>query len=67
MGAYAFTAMDDGNIRILCLNAPYHAAVIRPNGEVLESNMDDVEQDIVALYWERNKKYMEEKEYAEIL
>lgn len=67
VGGYAFTTMEDGNIRILCLNSPNHASVIRSNGEVLETNMDEVEQDIVALYWQRNKKYMEDKEYAEIL
>lgn len=67
VGGYAFTTMEDGNIRILCLNSPNHASVIRPNGEVLETNMDEVEQDIVSLYWQRNKKYMEDKEYAEIL
>ena len=40
---YAFMWMEDGNIRITGLNKPNHALVICPNGEVLETNMDDVE------------------------
>ena len=41
---YAFSIMDDGNIRIVGLNAPHHASVLRStDGEILETNMDDVE------------------------
>lgn len=64
VGGYAFTKMEDSNIRIVGLNTPNHASVIRPDGFVLETNMDDVELDIVAEYWKRNMKYMEGKEYA---
>lgn len=45
---YAFSIMDDGNIRIVGLNAPHHASVLRStDGEILETNMDDVELAIV--------------------
>lgn len=64
---YAFQQMSDGNIRIVGLKYPNHASVIRPNGEILETNMDDVEVDIVLGYWKHNQKYMKEEEYAEVL
>lgn len=52
--SYAFIRMEDGNIRIIGLNNPNHALVIRSNGEILETNMDDVELEIVIGYWIRN-------------
>lgn len=67
VGGYAFIQMDDGNVQIVGLKAPHHAVVIRPCGEILETNMDDVELAIILEYWKRNKKYMEETEYAEVL
>lgn len=57
---YAFSKQKDGNIRIISIEFPYHASVIQENGEVLETNMDDVEIDIVNDIWNRNKKYMED-------
>lgn len=47
---YAFMWMEDGNIRITGLNKPNHALVICPNGEVLETNMDDVEGKLQSLF-----------------
>ncbi|MDE5676239.1 toxin-antitoxin system, toxin component [Phocaeicola sp.] len=64
---YAFMQMEDGNIRIVGLKNPNHALVMRSNGEILETNMDDVEIEIVMEYWPRNQKYMKEDKYAEIL
>lgn len=63
---YAYSIMEDGNIRVLKLAAPSHALVMTPEGEALETTMDDVELEIVAGYWKRNKKYVEES-YAEVL
>jgi hypothetical protein len=57
---YAFLKQEDGNIRIISIESPYHASVIQENGEILETNMDDVELDIVNDIWKRNKKYMED-------
>lgn len=37
VGGYAFSKMDDRNIRIVGLNSPNHALVICPNGEILET------------------------------
>lgn len=66
VAGYAFSKMDDGNVRIVNIHPPHHAAVIRANGEMLETNMDNIEFSIVMDYWHRNKKLMEEQ-YAEVL
>ncbi len=57
---YAFNKTDDSNIRVLDLNEPHHALLMSPQGEVLETTMDDVELSIVEDYWNKNRKYMEE-------
>ena len=36
-------------------------------GDIYETTMDDIEINIVLGYWEKNKKYMEENAYAEVL
>lgn len=64
---YAFTKSEDGNIRVLHIRPPYHALVISPEGDIYETTMDDIEINIVLGYWEKNKKYMEENAYAEVL
>lgn len=64
VGGYAFCLMDGGNIKVVGINAPNHVSVIRPNGEVLETNMDDIELDIISEYWQRNKIIVEEEMYA---
>ena len=64
---YAFSQIGEDNIRCVGINKPHHAAIMRQDGEVLETNMDDVELDIVGEYWQKKKKYMEEEQYAEIL
>jgi len=58
VNGYAFTK-DDKNIKVLNLNRPDRAALIRKNGEVLETSMDDIELDIILDYYRRNEKYME--------
>lgn len=64
INGYAFTN-DNGWIRVLNLNCPNHAAVIY-NDKVVETNMDDIENQIVMDYYQSNKRFMEEQ-YAEIL
>ncbi len=59
INGYAFTKYN-GNIRILNLNNPAKAAVISRDGEVLETDMDDIELAIIKDYYRRNGKYMEE-------
>lgn len=57
---YAFSQAENGFIHIVNLHAPYHALVMDRNGETLETNMDDIEINIVLKYWRRNKKLLEE-------
>lgn len=58
INGYAFTK-DDERVRVLNLNCINHAAVIL-NDKVVETNMDDVEKEIVMDYYSRNKEFMEE-------
>ncbi len=60
VGGYAFSQAEENFIRIVDLHAPFHALVINQKGEVLETNMDDIEINIVLKYWNRNKRIMEE-------
>lgn len=61
---YAFSKLEDGNIRIISIEPPYHASILQPDGEIVETDMDDIEMEIVNDYWKRNKKYMEDSIYA---
>lgn len=58
INGYAFTK-DNERVRVLNLNCINHAAVIL-NDEIVETNMDDVEKEIVMDYYKRNKQFMEE-------
>lgn len=64
VNGYAFTK-DGEVIRVLNLNYINHAAVIR-DGKIVETNMDDIENEIVMDYYTRNKQFMEEED-AEVL
>ena len=57
INGYAFTKVGD-YIRVLNLNCVNHAAVIL-NGKIVETNMDDIENQIVMDYYDQNKQFME--------
>lgn len=57
---YAFMQKKDNLLHIVSLHAPFHALIVSKNGEVLETNMDDIEISIVLNYWNRNKKTFSE-------
>ena len=57
INGYAFTN-NAGRIRVLNLNCINHAAVIY-NEEMVETNMDDIESEIVMGYYKDNKEFME--------
>ena len=59
VNGYAFTE-ETGMIRVLNLKHPDRACVLTPNGEIAETTMDDIELSIVAGYYQKNKKYLEE-------
>lgn len=54
VNGYAFT-LEGGLIRVLNLRMPSSAAVFSRDGEMLETNMDDIEISIVDDYLRRNR------------
>ena len=63
VNGYAFSEIENGFISILNLNHPDCAMVINHNGEIIETNMDQIEQKIVMDLCKRNLQFME-AEYA---
>lgn len=59
INGYAFTRKED-RIHVLNLNNPDKAVVFSPDGEVLETTMDDIELSIASRYLLQNLKYMED-------
>ena len=62
VNGYAYTK-DKGCIRVINLNNLSHAAVIY-NDKIVETNMDEIESQIVLDYYFQDKEFIEEKEYA---
>lgn len=58
VNGYAFTK-DNEWVRVLNLNFKNHAAVILDD-KIVETNMNDVENEIVMDYYRHNKQFMEE-------
>ena len=58
INGYAFTR-DGEYIRVLNLNCLNNAAVIYKD-KIIETNMDDIEKQIVEDYYQTNKQFMEE-------
>ena len=61
VNGYAYTK-DKGYIRVINLNNLSHAAVIY-NDKIVETNMDDIESQIVLDYYLQDKEFVEEKVY----
>ena len=55
---YAFTR-DDELIRVFNLNDRESSMVITPEGVMVETNMDEIEQALVLDIWSKNSKYRE--------
>ncbi len=55
---YAFTKNGDF-IRVFNLNDKESSMVISPDGTMLETNMNEIEQALVMDIWCKNAKYME--------
>ncbi len=55
---FAFVRFENG-IRIFDLNNKKGVAVISKDGELVETNMDDIELKIAQKYLNRAEKYME--------
>lgn len=58
INGYAFTKEGE-YVRVLNLNRINHAAAIY-GGKIVDTNMDDIENQIVMDYYEQNKQFMED-------
>ena len=61
VNGYAYTK-DKDYIRVINLNNLSHAAVIY-NDKIVETNMDEIESQIVLDYYLQDKEFIEEKVY----
>ncbi len=59
INGYAFTKSTEG-FKVLNLNNPKKALLLSLNGEILETSMDDIENQIVKDYFNNNKKFLED-------
>ena len=55
---YAFSKLEDGNIRVLHIRPPHHALLMSPEGDIYETSMNDIEIDIVLGYWTKNTSHL---------
>lgn len=60
VAGYAFMKREDGFISILNLERPTSAMVVNMNSELLETNMDEIEQNIVLDLCKKNLQFMED-------
>ena len=60
VNGYAFNDYEGGLIRILNLNHPDCAMVVNRSCEIIETNMDQIEQQIVVGLCRRNLQFMED-------
>ncbi|MCD8300310.1 MAG: hypothetical protein LUC41_03955 [Clostridiales bacterium] len=65
INGYAYTKENE-KIRVLNLNNVLSAAVLSSEGEILETNMPDIEAAIAVKYYTQNREFMEDA-YAEVL
>lgn len=61
VNGYAFTRREDGFVSILNLEKPDCAMVVSDKREIIETNMDEIEQQIVLDLCKRNLQFMEVK------
>lgn len=58
INGYAFTKEGE-YVRVLNIHCINHAAAIY-GGKIVDTNMDDIENQIVMDYYEQNKQFMED-------
>ena len=59
VNGYAFTKREDNFVSILNLEHPECAMVVNIEGEMIETNMDEIEQKIVLDLCRRNLQFLE--------
>lgn len=59
VGGYAFLK-EQGKIKVVNLNIDEpHVMIISPSGEMLESSMDPIEQQVALDIWQEDSEFME--------
>ena len=58
VGGYAFSETEEGFISILNLNHPDSAMTVNREGELLETNMSEIEQQVVLELCRKNLQFM---------
>ena len=58
VNGYAFFRMEDGLINIVDLNHLDSVMVVKRGGEIVRTNMDPIEQQIVLKYFHRNLQFI---------
>lgn len=61
INGYSFTIREDGFISILNLQHPECAIVLNNDFEIIETNMDEIEQNIVKELAKKNIEFLEEE------
>ena len=61
VNGYAFSKREDGFISILNLEHPDCAIVINSDFEIIETNMDEIEQEIVIELAKKNLQFLGEE------
>lgn len=60
VGGYAFSRYEE-NIRVVNLNKAHPGVMLfTPDGVMLESSMDPIEETIALQKWQENREFMEE-------
>ena len=62
VSGYAFSGREDGLISVLNLNHPDCAMVVNRDAEIIETNMDPIEQQIVLILCKKNLQFMEDED-----
>ena len=60
VNGYAFTATENGFVSILNLYHPDCAMVVNKECQIIETNMDPIEQEIVLALCRKNMQFMED-------
>ena len=59
VAGFAFTKMENGRIRVVNLEKTNEVCVLAPDGNMLETTMDDAAVCLVQAYYLKNKEFME--------
>ena len=60
VAGFAFTAMENGNVRVLNLEKTTDVCVLAPDGNMHETTMDDAAVCLVQAYYLKNREFMED-------